>query len=80
MINIVAVSIDFYCLTIVVQHFLLQNTVQLGPLLTEHVNRLCTFPHQGRVCDACKQYKQPVVRVGCSKGPCRQPFPVDIHV
>ena len=36
MINIVAVSIDFYCLTIVVQHFLLQNTVQLGPLLTEH--------------------------------------------
>lgn len=36
MINTAAVGIDFYCLTTVVQHFLLQNSVQLGPLLTEH--------------------------------------------
>lgn len=35
MITTVAVSINFYCLTTGVQHFLLQNSVQLGLLLKE---------------------------------------------
>lgn len=36
MITTVAVSINFYCLTKAVQHFSLQNSVQIGPLLKEH--------------------------------------------
>ena len=36
MITTVAVSINFYCVTKAVQHFSLQNSVQLGPLLKEY--------------------------------------------